>query len=90
MANSYLCIHSLEAVATNFNMSSRSFQRRLKEEGVTFLEIVEEVRKNLVIYYLDRKNAHHLPKSEYLKWLAAIFFEFSLFLIEMDNNYKNE
>ena len=44
---------SLEAVASNFNMSFRSLQRRLKEEGITFLEIVEKVRKNLAIHYLS-------------------------------------
>lgn len=52
LTNSYLSTMSLEAVAANFNMSTRSLQRRLKEEGVTFLEIVEEVRKNLAIHYL--------------------------------------
>lgn len=61
MANSYLCTQSLEAVAANFNMSSRSLQRRLKEEGITFLEIVEEVRKNLAIHYL--KSEHYQIKD---------------------------
>ncbi len=52
LTNSYLSTMSLEALAANFNMSSRSLQRRLREEGITFLEIVEEVRKNLSIHYL--------------------------------------
>lgn len=52
MTNSYLYNMSLEAVATNFNMSPRSLQRKLKEEGATFIEIVEEVRKTLAIHYL--------------------------------------
>ena len=56
MANSYGNIQSLESVAANFNMSSRSLQRRLKLEGVTYLEIVEEVRKNLALHYLKSEN----------------------------------
>lgn len=56
MANSYLSMQSLESVAANFNMSSRSLQRRLKLEGVTYLEIVEEVRKNLALHYLKTEN----------------------------------
>ncbi len=53
LANSYLYAMSLEAVAANFNMSPRSLQRRLKEEGVTFFQIVEEVRQKLAIHYLQ-------------------------------------
>lgn len=53
LANSYLYAMSLEAVAANFNMSPRSLQRRLKEEGVTFFQIVEEVRQNMAIHYLQ-------------------------------------
>ena len=56
MANSYLRIQSLESVAANFNMSSRSLQRRLKLEGATYLEIVEEVRKNLALHFLKSEN----------------------------------
>src|SRR5690606_37349981 len=56
MANSYGNIQSLASVAANFNMSSRSLQRRLKLEGVTYLEIVEEVRKNLALHYLKTEN----------------------------------
>lgn len=61
LTNAYLCTISLEAVAANFNMSSRSLQRRLKEEGTSFLEIAEEVRKNLAIHYL--KSEHYQIKD---------------------------
>lgn len=44
---------TLEGVAANFNMSMRSLQRKLKEEGVTFLEIVNSVRQSLAIAYLE-------------------------------------
>lgn len=56
LTNAYLSTMSLETVAANFNMSSRSLQRRLREEGITFLEIVEEVRKSLAIHYLTSEH----------------------------------
>jgi AraC-like DNA-binding protein len=52
LANSYLQSLTLDAVAANFNLSSRSLQRKLKEEGVTYQQIVEEVRRKLAINYL--------------------------------------
>lgn len=55
LTNSYLQLVSQESVAANFNISTRSLQRKLKEEGVTYLEIVEEVRKTLAINYLSGK-----------------------------------
>lgn len=64
MANSFLRIQSLGAVAANFNMSSRSLQRKLKNEGITYLEIVEEVRKNLALHYLKSEN-HQIKDIAY-------------------------
>lgn len=56
LTNSYLYALSLEAVAANFNISPRNLQRKLKEEGVTFLQIVESVRKTLAEHYLRSGN----------------------------------
>lgn len=53
LTNSYLQLVSQDSVAANFNISTRSLQRKLKEEGITYLEIVEEVRKTLAINYLS-------------------------------------
>jgi AraC-like DNA-binding protein len=53
LTNSYLYSLSLEAVAANFNISPRNLQRKLKEEGVTFIQIVEAVRKTLAEHYLQ-------------------------------------
>ncbi|NML22935.1 AraC family transcriptional regulator [Pseudoflavitalea sp. G-6-1-2] len=53
LTNSYLQLVSQDSVAANFNISTRSLQRKLKEEGITYLEIVEEVRKTLAISYLS-------------------------------------
>lgn len=56
LTNSYLYSLSLEAVAANFNTSPRNLQRKLKEEGVTFLQIVDDVRKTLALHYLQSGN----------------------------------
>lgn len=53
LTNSYLYAMSLEAVAANFNISPRSLQRKLKEEGVSFIQIVDEVRRKLAVHYLS-------------------------------------
>lgn len=53
VSNSYLHISSLQEVASNFNMSVRSLQRKLREEGFTFLNIVDSVKKTLAINYLN-------------------------------------
>lgn len=52
LANSYLYSLSIESVARNFNISVRTLQRKLKEEGFSYLQIVEEVRKSLAIHYI--------------------------------------
>ncbi|PST83622.1 AraC family transcriptional regulator [Pedobacter yulinensis] len=61
LANSFLYALTLDAVAANFNMSVRTLQRKLREEGRTFAEIVEAVRKNLAMQYLQA--AHHPVKD---------------------------
>lgn len=52
ISNSYLYSLSVESVATNFNVSVRTLQRRLKDEGISYIQIVEEVRRVLAIQYL--------------------------------------
>jgi AraC-like DNA-binding protein len=53
LANSYLGIVSLETISANFNVSVRSLQRKLKEEGVKYQEVADEVRKSLAVNYLS-------------------------------------
>lgn len=55
MANAYLGIPSLEAVAANLNVSPRSMQRKLQEEGVTYQQLADSIRKTLAIQYLNAK-----------------------------------
>lgn len=52
LANSYLGIVSLDDIASNFNISTRTLQRKLKEEGINFQQIADETRKTLAINYL--------------------------------------
>ena len=51
--NSYLGMPGLEEVAANLNLSVRSLQRRLREEGVNFQEVAESVRKTMALRYLE-------------------------------------
>ena len=53
MTNAYLGTLSLEDVASNFNIAPRSFQRRLQDEGVTFQQLSDDVRKTLALHYME-------------------------------------
>ncbi len=64
--NSYLCSPSIESVAGNFNLSVRTLQRKLKEEGVSFLQIVHEVRKSLAIRYIQKSTSSIKEISTFL------------------------
>ncbi|GGA93874.1 hypothetical protein GCM10011511_16470 [Puia dinghuensis] len=50
--NTYLGVPSLQQVAANLHLSTRSLQRRLKEEGVSYGELAESVRKATAMHYL--------------------------------------
>ncbi len=45
---------SIEQVASHLNLSVRTLQRRLSEEGHTFKEITESLRRDFAISYLKR------------------------------------
>lgn len=53
LANAYLGVVSVEAIAANFNMSARTLQRKLKDAGTNFQLIADEVRKSLALEYLQ-------------------------------------
>ncbi|GAB3541500.1 AraC family transcriptional regulator [Spirosoma fluminis] len=53
LANAYLGIPTLDGIAANFNTSSRSLQRRLQEEGVTYQQLADSIRKSLALHYLE-------------------------------------
>lgn len=51
--SSYLGLPDLREMGANLNMSVRTLQRKLKEEGVTYQQVAESVRKSLAIDYLN-------------------------------------
>ena len=53
LANAYLGMPTLEAVAANLSVSSRSLQRKLQEEGVTYQQLADTTRKSLALHYLS-------------------------------------
>ncbi len=56
MSHGYLNILSLDEVAANFNMSARTLQRKLQDEGVSFQQVADAVRKSLAIHYMQSGN----------------------------------
>lgn len=56
MRQGYLNIASLEEVAANFNISARTLQRKLQDEGINFQHVADAVRKSLAIHYMQSGN----------------------------------
>lgn len=54
ISNSYLGVLSLEETAANFHMSSRTLQRRLKEENANFHQLADSVRQHLAVQALKQ------------------------------------
>ncbi|UFH56714.1 AraC family transcriptional regulator [Spirosoma sp. KNUC1025] len=53
IANAYMGVPGLDEIAANFNTSSRSLQRKLQEEGVTYQQLTDSIRKSLAVNYLQ-------------------------------------
>jgi AraC-like DNA-binding protein len=51
--NSYLGVPELGEMAANLHMSARTLQRKLREEGVSYQQLAEAVRKKLAMDYLS-------------------------------------
>ncbi|SHF34055.1 AraC family transcriptional regulator [Pedobacter caeni] len=65
MSNSYLGIISQEQIASNFNISTRTLQRKLKEEGVNFQQLADDARKSLAIDYL-KSGSYPIKQVSYM------------------------
>jgi AraC-like DNA-binding protein len=63
--NTYLGLPSLQEVAGNLHLSTRSLQRRLKQEGVSFGDLVESVQKTTAIHYL-RSSGYPLKEISFM------------------------
>ena len=47
---------TIEQVSANLNMSKRTLQRRLKEEGLSFKTVLDELKRQFALDYLKNKN----------------------------------
>ncbi|MEQ9186326.1 MAG: AraC family transcriptional regulator ligand-binding domain-containing protein [Cryomorphaceae bacterium] len=56
---------AIEQIAAHLNMSVRTFQRKLKEEGHTYKQLIDELRKEFAINYL-KKDALTVSEIAYL------------------------
>src|SRR5258708_17488730 len=52
--NTYLGIPTLREIAANLHMSPRNLQRKLQQEGSSYQQLAESVRKSLAIHYLNQ------------------------------------
>ncbi|MEN7546322.1 AraC family transcriptional regulator ligand-binding domain-containing protein [Rapidithrix thailandica] len=92
MSNSYLELASLEQVAANFNMSSRNLQRKLKNEGVSYQQLADKVRKSLSLYYLESGN-YQIKEISYLlgyNELSAFTRAFKRWTGDTPGNYASK
>jgi AraC-like DNA-binding protein len=59
----------VEKVATNLGMSNRTLARRLSEEGTSYAEILNELRRDLSARYLkDPRRSTKLPGCLVIRW----------------------
>ncbi|MGI4869860.1 MAG: AraC family transcriptional regulator ligand-binding domain-containing protein [Janthinobacterium lividum] len=65
LANAYLGLPPLAALAANFHTSARSLQRKLREEGTSYQEVADHVRKTLALVYVQA-GSHSLKEVSYL------------------------
>ncbi|MBD2700205.1 AraC family transcriptional regulator ligand-binding domain-containing protein [Spirosoma sp. BT702] len=65
ITNAYLGIPTLEGMAANFNTSARSLQRKLQDEGVTYQQLADSIRKSLAMTYLE-SGKYPLKEISYL------------------------
>ncbi len=61
-------------VATSMNLSVRTLQRRLKEEGQTYKAIMEDIRHQFAIQYLQRKDLNISEVAYMLDYAEASAF----------------
>lgn len=58
-------VPSVEDVAKHFNLTVRTLQRRLRHEGFSYKQLLDETRKDLAIEYV-KDGAIHLPELAFL------------------------
>lgn len=64
----------IDEVAANLNISVRTLQRKLREEGHTFKEIIDELRREFAFSYLRRPELHIAEIAYLLSYADASAF----------------
>jgi AraC-like DNA-binding protein len=64
----------VEDVARSLGMSERTLARKLSDEGLNFTEILQQLRRDLAVRYLDDRKLH----VSKIAWLLG-FYEVSAF-----------
>ena len=89
---------TLEIVASQLNIGARTLQRRLKDEGITFQQLIDDARKYLAEYYLRSSTLllsdiglllgfadHPTMTKAFRKWYGVSPREFRNRLVEHDS-----
>ena len=63
-------------VARSLGMSERTLARRLSDEGLNFTEILQQLRRDLAVRYLDERKLH----VSKIAWMMLGFTEVSAFM----------
>ena len=45
-------------IAHTLGMSRRTLERKLSEEGLNFTEVIQQLRRDLAVRYLNERNLH--------------------------------
>jgi AraC-like DNA-binding protein len=64
----------VEDIARTLGMSQRTLERKLSEEGLNFTEVIQQLRRDLAVRYLNERNLH----VSKIAWLLG-FHEVSSF-----------
>ena len=58
--------YQIEHIANNLSMHPRTLQRKLKEAGISYSEVVENIRKEVATERLENSNITIMQLSDYL------------------------
>ena len=65
---------AIEQIAAQFCMSTRTLQRRLKNEGTSYRTISNELKKELYVYLKKAKHLKTIDKSYILGYASSSAF----------------
>ncbi len=68
------CFPTIETVAANMNVSVRSLQRKLAVESTTYKEVIDDLRKEMALKYLDQNALNVQEVSDLLGYADVSSF----------------